>query len=98
MYKINGNVALVTGAASKRGLARAIALRLAEEGADEGGRDRPLETAVVSHAGATGLAPAGDIVILAPRRVLKANRPQRWSRWRARWPIAPIRQAQDRRT
>lgn len=34
MYKLQGKVALVTGAAGAGGLGRAIALRLAEEGAD----------------------------------------------------------------
>ncbi len=34
MSKLNGKVALVTGAASKRGMGRAIAVRLAKEGAD----------------------------------------------------------------
>jgi len=31
MYNLKGKVAMVTGAARKRGLGRAIALRLAEE-------------------------------------------------------------------
>ena len=34
MSNLNGKVALVTGAASKRGMGRAVAVRLAEEGAD----------------------------------------------------------------
>ena len=34
MYDLNGKVALVTGAAGAQGLGRAIALRLAQEGAD----------------------------------------------------------------
>jgi NAD(P)-dependent dehydrogenase (short-subunit alcohol dehydrogenase family) len=34
MGVLNGKVALVTGAASKRGMGRAIAVRLAKEGAD----------------------------------------------------------------
>ena len=34
MSKLEGMVALVTGAARKRGIGRAIALRLAEDGAD----------------------------------------------------------------
>jgi len=34
MYNLTGKVALVTGAASKRGMGRTIALRLASEGAD----------------------------------------------------------------
>ena len=34
MYLLDGKVALVTGAAGAQGLGRAIALRLAQEGAD----------------------------------------------------------------
>jgi NAD(P)-dependent dehydrogenase (short-subunit alcohol dehydrogenase family) len=34
VYDLDGKVALVTGAAGKQGLGRAIALRLAQEGAD----------------------------------------------------------------
>jgi NAD(P)-dependent dehydrogenase (short-subunit alcohol dehydrogenase family) len=34
MYNLNGKVALVTGAGGQHGLGRAIALRLAQEGAD----------------------------------------------------------------
>jgi len=34
MYELQGKVALVTGAAGKRGLGRAVAIRLAREGAD----------------------------------------------------------------
>ena len=34
MYSLKRKVALVTGAAGRRGLGRAIALRLAQEGAD----------------------------------------------------------------
>ncbi|MFD2578162.1 SDR family oxidoreductase [Novosphingobium colocasiae] len=34
MAKLDGMVALVTGAARKRGIGRAIALRLAQDGAD----------------------------------------------------------------
>ncbi|MCE2471654.1 MAG: SDR family NAD(P)-dependent oxidoreductase, partial [Anaerolineae bacterium] len=34
MYDLHGKVALVTGAAGAAGLGRAIALRLAQEGAD----------------------------------------------------------------
>ena len=34
MYRLDGKVALVTGAARKRGIGRVIALRLAKEGAD----------------------------------------------------------------
>ncbi|MFH0813248.1 MAG: 3-oxoacyl-ACP reductase family protein [Pseudomonadota bacterium] len=43
MYDLKGKVAIVTGAARKRGLGRAIALRLAEEGGDVvvHGRYRP---------------------------------------------------------
>jgi NAD(P)-dependent dehydrogenase (short-subunit alcohol dehydrogenase family) len=34
MYNLDGKVALVTGAGRENGLGRAIALRLAQEGAD----------------------------------------------------------------
>ena len=45
MYDLKGKVAMVTGAARKKGLGRAISLRLAEEGADVvvQGRYRPPE-------------------------------------------------------
>ncbi|MFC1937327.1 SDR family NAD(P)-dependent oxidoreductase [Chloroflexota bacterium] len=45
MYNLKGKVAMVTGAARKRGMARAFVLRLAEEGADivVQGRYRPPE-------------------------------------------------------
>lgn len=39
MYKLNGKVALVTGAGGERGMGRAIARRLAQEGADVGIND-----------------------------------------------------------
>jgi len=47
MYNLNGKVAIVTGAA--RGIGRAIALRLADEGAD-------VAVVDVDHAGATAVA------------------------------------------
>lgn len=61
MYHLNGKVALVTGAAGAEGLGRAIALRLAQEGADlvvndlsEGSGSRPGLPAVVSEIEALG--------------------------------------------
>ena len=42
MYGLDGKVALVTGTANKHGIGRAIALRLAREGADVAVNDRPI--------------------------------------------------------
>ena len=42
MYELSGKVALVTGTANKHGIGRAIALRLAQEGADVAVNDKPI--------------------------------------------------------
>ena len=43
MYKLNGKVVLVTGCGGQHGIGRAIALRLAKEGADVVVMDRLSE-------------------------------------------------------
>lgn len=57
MYNLNGKVALVTGAGGKRGLGRAIALRLAENGADVAINDM-----VTKRTGPTDWAGLPDVV------------------------------------
>jgi NAD(P)-dependent dehydrogenase (short-subunit alcohol dehydrogenase family) len=48
MYDLTGKVALVTGTANRHGIGRAIALRLAQEGADVVVNDRPLGPGVAT--------------------------------------------------
>ena len=72
--KLQGKVAVVTGAARKRGLGRAIALRLAEDGADvavTGRRQNPNDFPQAEQdAGWTGLAAVVDEIRAKGRRAL----------------------------
>ncbi len=71
MYELEGKVAFVTGAAGRKGIGRAIALRLAERGASVAVNDlRPSETqrhglngvvAEIEGLGARSLAVYGDV-------------------------------------
>ena len=74
MYGLDGKVALVTGTANKHGIGRAIALRLAREGADVAVNDRPLgdgsETPWRGQDGWRGIDSLADEIRALGRRAL----------------------------